>query len=365
MESQSTTTFSDLNGMKIYKEYKLINKLGQGSFGLVYSAKSAKGWVAVKLEKRNCDEPLLETEAYIMDTLRDCRIPKVISYGYSGNYNVLIMELLGSSLEDILKLLPEQKFSVKDVCKLGYQMIGILQEIHDKNYIHKDIKPSNFLLGLEGKNSFIYLADFGLASKYRDPETKVHFKQNKNLTFEGTRTFASIHALKGESSSRRDDIESVWYTLLYLIKGFLPWENLIGYTSKETLEIIIEEKKSTTSAKLFNNLPPQFAECMRYIRSLTYEAEPDYLYLKSKLLEVLKESGSPFNYDFDFSDILTIVSDENLESIQYNNEEDSKTYKIIGQSSYISIHNDKTNNNKTGVSNKKEESSDNECCLLF
>ena len=164
-------------GKILFHKYTLIKKLGEGSFGRIYSAKenSTNNWFAIKLENKNRSQNLLESEAYIMSYLNGPRIPMVKSFGYTGDYNVLIMELMGKSLEDLFENMPTKKMSVRCVCNLGYQMIEIIEFIHNKHIIHRDIKPDNFVMGKGIKSKYLYLLDFGLAKKYRSSSTLKHY----------------------------------------------------------------------------------------------------------------------------------------------------------------------------------------------
>ena len=167
---------------KYFSKYRTIKKIGEGSFGKVYKAEYDGEYYAVKFEDRNKGQNLLEAEATIMTYLKGPNIPIIKSFGYSGEYNVLVMQLLGKSLEELFNKL--QKFSVKTSAMLIYQMISILQYIHDKHIIHRDIKPDNFVMGLNKKNANLYLLDFGLAKKYRSSRTLVQYPyiKKKKLT---------------------------------------------------------------------------------------------------------------------------------------------------------------------------------------
>jgi casein kinase 1 len=124
------------------------------------------------------------------------------------------------------------------------QMITRIESVHSKNYIHRDIKPENFLIGLGKRSNFIYLIDYGLAKKYRDPKTHQHipYKERKSLT--GTIRYASINAHLGIEQSRRDDLESIGYVLIYFIKGKLPWQGAgpEGQPKAERFHKIMEKK---------------------------------------------------------------------------------------------------------------------------
>ena len=150
---------------KFFKKFRTIKKLGEGSFGKVYKAEYNGEYYAMKFEDRTKEQNLLETEATIMSYLKGPNIPLIKSYGYSGDYNILVMQLMDKSLEEIFN--KRLKFSVKTTALLAYQMITVLHYIHDKHIIHRDIKPDNFVMGLKKDNGTLYLLDFGLAKKYK------------------------------------------------------------------------------------------------------------------------------------------------------------------------------------------------------
>jgi serine/threonine protein kinase len=288
----------------LFNKYTIIKKIGKGSFGNIYLSKEkyTNLLYAIKIENKNICNNFLENEANILLYLNCPKTPSVKSFGYTSNYNVLIMELLGKSLEDIFEnILQKKKMSVRCVCNLGYQMIEILEFIHKKNIIHRDIKPDNFLMS-NGDNKYLYLLDFGLAKKYRESENSPHypFIEGKKLT--GTARYASVNALNGVTQSRRDDLESVGYVLVYFLKGCLPWQGLKVKVKEERYKKILEKKKETTSEELCSGLPYIFQEFVSYTRNLDYLEEPNYDNLRNLFFNfITNERNERFDFIYDWT----------------------------------------------------------------
>ena len=177
--------------------------------------------VAVKLESIKARHPQLLYESKLYKILQGgVGIPHIRWYGPERDYNVLVMDLLGPSLEDLFNFC-SRRFTMKTVLMLADQMIGRIEYVHNKNFIHRDIKPDNFLMGIGRHCNKLFLIDFGLAKKYRDNRTRQHipYREDKNLT--GTARYASINAHLGIEQSRRDDMESLGYVLMYFNRGSL------------------------------------------------------------------------------------------------------------------------------------------------
>ncbi len=166
----------------------------------------------------------------------------------------MIMDLLGPSLEDLFTFCG-RRFSLKTVLMIAEQMISRIEHVHTKNFIHRDIKPENYLIGLGKKSAHIFLIDFGLAKKYKDPKTHQHipYKENRNLA--GTARYASINAHLGIEQSRRDDLEAIGYVLVYFLKGKLPWQGVRANNKAEKYHKIMEKKMATPIEYLCLSLP--------------------------------------------------------------------------------------------------------------
>jgi casein kinase 1 len=221
-------------------------------------------------------------------------------YGVEGDYNVMVIDLLGPSLEDLFSFC-NRKLSLKTVLMLADQMINRVEYVHAKNFIHRDIKPDNFLIGLGKKANQVHIIDFGLAKKYRDPKTQHHipYRENKNLT--GTARYASVNTHLGIEQSRRDDLEAIGYVLMYFNRGSLPWQGLKANAKKEKYEKIMEKKMSTPIEVLCKHFPCEFVTYLNYCRSLRFEDRPDYAYLRRLLKDLFFREAYQYDFVFDWT----------------------------------------------------------------
>ena len=350
-------------GKELFHKYVLIKKLGEGSFGQIYSAKEkhSTNYYAIKFENKNRSQNLLEQEANIMSYLKGPQIPLIKSYGYSGDYNVLIMELMGKSLEDLFESLPPKKMSIRCVCNIGYQMVEIIQYIHEKHYIHQDIKPDNFVMGINNKKKYLHILDFGLSRKYRSSTTLKHYPliQRKNLT--GTARYASINALDGFTQSRRDDLEAIGYVLMYFLIGRLPWQGMVNKNKNERYKRILKVKRETTPHQLCQGYPIEFEKYVSYTRKLEYEEEPDYDMLKKLFLNVLSNDGCTFDYYYDWdSDAGTMTTaDTNLNFAKNKNINNYNVDKVNNKKNKQILENKEEENVLNNINNNVKENNDN------
>ncbi len=210
------------------------------------------------------------------------------------------MELLGQSLEKLFQSV-NKKFSIKTVCMLGIQMLDRLEYIHSRKIIHRDIKPDNFVIGRGDKSHIVYILDFGLAKKYWSSTHKCHipFITGKKLT--GTARYASVNALSGYEQSRRDDLESLSYILLYFLRGSLPWQGMKINSREDRYKKICEKKRKTSSCELCKGFPNEFEMFVNYVKKLDFTEVPDYDYLRQLLLHILEKNKDCVDFYFDWN----------------------------------------------------------------
>lgn len=292
---------------RVGDKFVLGKKIGSGAFGEIFIAtnKQTLEKVAVKLEHRKAKHPQLLYEARLLKLLNLSKkdeeavgIPKVKWYGIEGDFNVMVMDLLGSSLEEQFNRCG-RKFSLKTVLMLADQMLKRVEFLHAKNFIHRDIKPDNFLMGPAKKSEVVYLIDYGLAKKYRDSKhVHIPYRDNKHLT--GTARYASINNHLGIEQSRRDDLESLGYVFMYFNRGSLPWQGLKARTKLEKYNRICEKKTSTGIKTLCEGYPPEFATYLNYARSLGFEDKPDYQYLRKLFRDLFVRQKFVMDYEYDW-----------------------------------------------------------------
>ena len=271
----------------LFKKYLILSKIDEGSFGSIYLSKNilSNEQYAVKIENRKIANPLLEGEAFILFYLKGPGLPEVKTFGKTKNLNILIQTLLGPSLSSLSERYLIN-FTIKDICLLSIQMIERLEYIHSKRFIHRDIKPQNFLMGVKDPET-VYLIDFGLAKKFMSKKGK-HIKFNINNNITGTPRYCSINALRGAEQSRRDDLESLFYVIMYFFRGNLPWQNLKIKSRQQRFNKINEIKKNYDYKLLCKNLPRELYNLGIYIKHLKFEETPNYVFIKKCFNSILE-----------------------------------------------------------------------------
>lgn len=291
--------------------YTVLDPIGSGSFGDIFKGQDmvTHEFVAIKLEKAQENVPqLLQLESQIYEELSgSVNVPKMHWFGNQSNINILVMDLLSQNLENLFQE-NHCKFSLKTVLMLADQMISAVEYMHHHYYIHRDLKPENFMFDKDNK---LYIIDFGLSKKYVDEYTLDHLPLIEHRNITGTARYASINALRGLEQSRRDDMESLAYIFIYMLKGQLPWQGLPAETRRKKYQKILEAKISTLIDELCLGIPIEFAEFLTAVRKLRFTETPDYAMYREMFrnLMIRKEFFYDTRYDWMPQPIIPIEVD--------------------------------------------------------
>ena len=273
------------------ERYHIIQRIAKGDRLSIYSAinRIDGNMVAIKAEKVDNDDAKLRHEYKVYRMLEPTLgFPLIYHYKESSIDRTMSMELLGLNLKELF-IRCNKRFSLVTTLKIATQLITRIEHLHEQHFIHRDIRPSNFCLGLDGRQEIIYCTNLSLAKRYRDLDNGLnHIPQaSKHNKLKVPTTFSSINCMLGLENSRKDDFESLGYMIVYFLKGTLPWERSSG--KKYEKNMILQKKQNISIERLADNLPKGIKTFLKYIKALDFEGKPDYDYMRILLLDVLSK----------------------------------------------------------------------------
>ena len=282
----------------IFKKYEVKKKCGKTATIDIYegiSKEHNKNPVIIKVENKSQEKLYLEAEAYNLFTFKGFGIPELIKLGKRNNNIILIEQKLGHSLSELFTE-NKKKFSLNEICLIGIQCIERLQWIHSKNYVYRNIKPENFVIGIDDPH-VIYLQNFYLCEKYKSSKTNQHAKLKYTKEIVGTERYGSINALRGLRQGRKDDLESLCYMLIYFFLGKLPWQGIKANNEISKMEMLLDEKKKF-KIENYKQIPKDFCNLFKYVKSLKFEQEPKYSIMIRLLQNIRNENQCFSNTNF-------------------------------------------------------------------
>ena len=281
-------------------KYKLIRLIGEGSFGQVYMGQHKRSgeFVAIKCEDKQSKSKLLKNETRIYRELNGGKgIANVRWYGVDDKKTYAVLDLLGNSLDDVK--IKYKTFTLKSILTIGIQLLYRMEYIHGKGYLHRDIKPENFMFGKQGLNEkILYVIDFGLSKPYLKFGDHIELRKNRKMV--GTPRYASLNVHEGYEPSRRDDLISIGYMLIYLFKGNLPWQGQHGNTKQEKYRKIALIKRTIDYKELCGNMPNELICYIEYCYDLEFNELPNYELLRRLFKRALRNNnfGNDNNFEW-------------------------------------------------------------------
>ncbi len=362
---QDEVTKEDLeNVYEINNKYTILldYKLGSGAFGQIYKClnKENNKLYAAKIEPYDTNNPQLQKENKFLNELKG-------NFGFPINYDyinkstdkILIIDLLGPNLGDIMYNLPNKKFSIKTTLMITNQILQRIKDLHNKNIIHRDIKPENFVIGRAPKERIIYMIDFGLSKHYINEKTNTHIPYKNERNVLGTLRYISINCHMRIEVSRRDDLESFFYIIVYFFTGTLPWIGIRCKNKEEKFKKVFEKKKECVPDKICNDLPEEFKMFINYVLNLEFMETPNYNYLNDLINKLFTRFGyfkDDINFDWYNKEFLQKLYDKCSRN-ENNSSENNKN--INNNNENINNNNNKENKNNENDKNNENKNNDN------
>ena len=312
--------------------FVLLHVIGKGAFGQIYLSYNLRENLPVSIkkeEKKPGKIPQLKTESKIYQSLLNIQaddisgskplgqdeipgVPKFYGVGELPDCYYMIIDFLGPNLLELFNYCGCKKFTISTICLIALQVLNRIENLHKHHYIHRDIKPENFLIGIHDKSNMIYLIDFGLSRRYKNAKTHQHIPYREGRSLIGTARYVSINTHLGIEQSRRDDLESIGYMLVFFLKGVLPWQGLKNCNEKYIR--IMEKKLQIPTEILCYGLPDEITYYLNYTKSLRFEDRPDYDYLRGLFVKLLGTCNSIYGltkemlrFDWCFEDPATSI----------------------------------------------------------
>ena len=297
--SHNGRSSSDANEIVIAGRFKLIKKLGKGSFGIAYEGIDllTNTRIALKLERKRDNSS--NREIQILEKLESCkRVPKLLWNGNYKQYRAMALELQGANLCTLFEEV-DRKFSLKTAIHIMIECINCMEQVHSRGVVHRDIKPQNFIIGINDQSK-IFCIDFGLSSWFINCLGN-HIPYQENCSPVGTARYASLCNHRGIHQTRRDDLESIGYMIVYFLKGELPWQGLKEHDRVKKWKKIENKKASVSNQQLTQGLPHEFCYYLDYVKKLKFDQRPDYEKLRKVFRKLYQACGFKNDKIFDWN----------------------------------------------------------------
>jgi serine/threonine protein kinase len=299
---------------KRFLGYQILHLIGQGALCDIYYVHEhdSSRFCALKVEKRDHTRITLDSEQDILQRINGTVLfPEFIAEGTTENYRYLGLEALGPSLSAVQKVLPDRKFSISTSLHIGTSMLRCVQAFHSAGYVHRDIKPGNFLIRGSRANP-VALIDFGLARKHLQPATGTPFVSRSHCGFVGTNKYASPSVYTGKDVGRRDDLMSWWYSVVEMANGELPWGE-----ERDKTKTFTEKSASDCGIRLTTALPSELLTIHQTISALRYEDQPDYDAIMQLMVRAMKASKCNWRGKFDWEERIDLATRNKLSYVNF------------------------------------------------